>query len=196
MISVIIPYVRSKGAERCADAAQKNAGIDDSMFDVFAAYDVARIGAPKMVKAMVEVCAGDMVCFLADDTVPQKNYLKNALDKMLRFPDGWGLVGFNDCIHDGNGLATHWLGHKKLLPHIGGEFFHTGYYHRFCDNELTDRARMIDRYVWAEDAIVEHRHPVNLKAKWDADYRRVYSPRYRIHDGVLYHKRRSAGYTM
>ena len=195
MITVIIPYVREKGAERCADAAHMNAGIDDGLFDVFPAYDVERIGAPKMVKAMVEVCDSDMICFLGDDTVPQPDYLKHALDRMLRFPDGWGLVGLNDgIIHGGDKPAAHWLGHKRLLNHIGGEFFHTGYYHLFCDNELTARARAIDRYAWAEDARVEHLHPLFEKGAWDEDYRRVYSSRYRVHDRSLFTKRMTEGF--
>jgi hypothetical protein len=198
LITVIIPYCRQEGADRCAAAAHKNAGIDESMFDVFAAYDAERIGCPRMVKAMVDASAGQMVCFLADDTVPQPGYLKHALDVMAEFEDGWGLVGLNDGMHDGQVLAGHWLGHKRLLPRIGGDFFFPGYYHSFCDNELMIKVKKLNRYKWAEKARVDHYHPMNTdddkRGEWDSNYKRVYSPRYRIHDTALFFKRRSEGF--
>jgi hypothetical protein len=79
-----------------------------------------------------------------------------------------GLVGLNDMYWYGE-FATHWLASKKLLPYLGGEFFHTGYYHNGCDNELTERCRKINKYVWAEEAKILHDHPIRKDFKGEVD---------------------------
>jgi hypothetical protein len=116
----------------------------------------------------------DLICFLGDDSVPMKNFLLRALEDMSAFEGGWGLVAFND--KTGRDLPTHWLGHKKLLPLIGGEFFHAGYHHCFCDNELRFRVEKLGRYKFSVRAIVLHNHPLmTMEANWDDFYASVYS---------------------
>jgi len=65
--------------------------------------------------------------------------------------------------------------------YLGGEFFHTGYYHTGCDNELTERCRKIGKYVWCEEAKINHDHPV-AKGFRDDDMDKVYK--------LVYHKKR------
>jgi len=190
-VSIIIPYIRPEGMERCKEAVFANSGVDKEQFELLTAFDEGRIGAPGMVKLLVDAVQTDLVMFLGDDTVPQPDFLLNALQVMTELPDGWGLVGLNDDRHNGNYLATHWLGSKKLLPLIGGEFFHTGYWHCFCDNELTQRATELGRYLWATDARIDHANPIIRKdVKMDADYQRAYSPEWYYHDQVLFWKRK------
>jgi glycosyltransferase involved in cell wall biosynthesis len=120
-----------------------------------------RSGAPKTVKKGVDRSTGDFVCFLGNDCRPEKGFLRRALEKMYQsFPYADGLVGLNDGIWTKGELATHWLASKRLLPHLDGEFFHTGYHHAGCDNELTGRCQLMGKYVWAEDARIAHDHPV------------------------------------
>ena len=118
-----------------------------------------------------------MVCFLGDDTIPQEGFLKHALEAMAALPDGWGLVGFDDNIRIKGTIkaAAHWLADKRLLPLVGGEFFHTGYRHCWCDNELCVRASELGRYVFCEEAYVYHDHVIVDIKNDDPDYRRVYS---------------------
>ena len=159
MITIIIPVVRLDKIERCMDAADENSGIPDNEYEILAIEDTESIGCPKMIKKIVDQCETNLVMFLGDDTIPQKDYLKNALAAMAKLPDGWGLVGLNDLQQDGRELATHWLADKRLLPLLGGEFFHTGYAHHFCDRELTVRCKEMGKYIWAKDAIILHSHP-------------------------------------
>lgn len=187
-VSIIIPVIRPDKAARVLRLVEENAGYP---YEVITAVDEERIGAPKMVKRLVDKTNYDLVCFLGDDSLPEKDFLKNAVAAMEEIPGGWGLVGFND--KTGRNLATHWLAHKKLLPFLDGEFFHIGYVHCFCDNELQERSSLLRRYVYAEDAVVLHDHPLIGKTKeTDEDYKRVYAKEVYGADKELFYRRRKA----
>jgi glycosyltransferase involved in cell wall biosynthesis len=190
IVSIIIPVIRPKKAERCISAIHRcRNGIP---VEILTKKDKKRIGCPLMVKQLVEKSQCNLVMYLGDDTVPLPGFLENAIKAMETLPDKWGLVGLNDQFHTGGNLATHWLAHKNLLPKLGGEFFHTGYRHTMCDVELTERCRMMNRYVWAEDAKIKHDHPyvTGNRKQMDKDYERVYSNSWRSHDEQLYHARK------
>jgi len=157
-ITLILPYIRLSGASRCLKLAQERSGLPKGDLFLMAEYDEHRIGCPKMVRYMAQTASTDLVCFVGDDCIPQQDFLKNALADMSEFEDGWGLVGLND--NTGRSLITHWLAHKKLLPYVGGEFFHTGYTHCCCDVELQERASAIGRSKLSKTAFVLHDHPL------------------------------------
>jgi hypothetical protein len=173
-VSIIIPVIRKEKAERCKDLIIKNVGIPSGFYEIILSEDTKRIGCPKMVKWMVKQAKYDYICFLGDDAIPQPYFLKNALKAMSFIDNEVGLVSFNDLTN--RQLATHWLAHKDLLPMLDGEFFHTGYTHCFCDNELMSRCQQLERYIFAYDAIVQHDHPL-LKGEEveDPDIKRVYA---------------------
>lgn len=191
-VSILIPSIRPKLAKRAKKVAIEHAGVPKNDVEVLIVTDDQRIGAPKMVKLMVSMASHELVMFLGEDCLPHPNFLREALRVMATLSDGWGLVGLNDQFHDGNHLATHWLADKRLLPLLGGEFFHTGYIHLFCDRELTDRCKELKRYAWAEKSIVKHMHPIVQKdnALWDEGYESVYNDEVQKHDSQLYHIRK------
>ncbi|MBD3337157.1 MAG: hypothetical protein GF355_16720 [Candidatus Eisenbacteria bacterium] len=196
-VSIIIPVIRPESARRCVEAIRRNAGPGlepEADYEILAEPDTNRIGCPRMVKRLTARSRGEMVLFLGDDTLPQNGFLAKALEAMASLPGGWGMVGLNDRVHDGNHTATHWMCHKKLLPLLGGEFFHTGYLHTRCDRELTERCQALGRYVWAEEAVLEHAHPSLQGRELTGDYRRVYSVDYLKHDRALYKRRKAAGW--
>ena len=156
-VSVVIPYIRETW-QKCALAVASNAGIPESDLEIIAVEDAERIGCPKMVKKLVAICQSQLICFLGDDCEPQENFLVEALKEMEKLPDGWGLIGFNDGIH--HGTATHWIADRRLLNLTDGEFFHTGYKHCFCDDELRERAEYAGRYAWAVSARIKHNNPL------------------------------------
>lgn len=168
---------------------EQNSGIELSQIEILKKEDTNRNGCPKTLKELVKKSKGEIVCFLGDDTLPQKDFLKNSLDAMNNFKDNWGLIGFNDL--SGRNLPLHWLGHKKLLKYLDGEFFHTGYKHCYCDNELWDRCADMGRYLYCLNAIVKHDHPLFTGKEADEDYKRVYSQEYMQHDKELYLKRKA-----
>jgi len=189
-VSIVIPVIRPEKAMRCIKMATENAGIQQEDFEVLTAHDWQRLGAPKMVKALTAIAEFENVCFIGEDTLPQKNWLKEAINTMRLFEMEWGLVGLNDQTGR-NDLATHWLASKRLLGYLGEEFFHTGYWHCCCDVELTERANLMGRFKYSEKSVVLHDHPLLASEKAaDKDYERVYSDEYLSHDRNLLKLRR------
>lgn len=192
-ISIIIPIIRPERSKDCIQSVLKNSGLPNDQFEIVSEIDIDKIGAPKMVKRLVEKSLYELVCFLGDDTVAEPGFLKNALSAMKTLPDGWGLVGLNDGLREGK-VAAHWLAHKKLLPFLDGEFFNTEYLHCWCDNELTERCKAMGRFVFAKDAKILHNHPV-VDMKWDDEhYQRVYADSVNVHDMLLFRKRKRDGW--
>lgn len=168
-VSILVPIIRLEGANRLFRSLII-CGYGDC--EISCEVDKERIGCPKMVKKLVDKASNDIVVFLGDDTVIKKGCIEEAYKVMQTFEGGYGLVGLNDMETE---EPTHWMAHKKLLPEIGGEFFHTGYKHCFCDNELQYRAEELGRYKWAKEARLSHLHPMWDTAKDDDDYKRAYS---------------------
>ena len=101
---------------------------------------------------------GDPVVLAADDLEWQPGWLDAALACLEKFPDGWGLVGFNDG-HWGPELSTHYLMSRRLIVEVfGGVVAWEAYSHSFNDREANARAMAAGRYAWCEDARVYHRH--------------------------------------
>lgn len=185
MITICIPTIRPQNISVLIDTIHANAGTLN--YEIDWTEDVDRIGCPRMLKELVNRSSGDLVCFIGDDTLPEPDFLKHALDAMATLPNGWGVVGLNS---QASRHAGHFLADKRMLPFLGGEFFHTGYRHCWCDHELTDIANEMGRFVFADKSILAHNHPVYGTADVDDDYIRVYSEEYRKFDMKLYIKRK------
>ena len=123
-----------------------------------------------MLKRCVEASNGQLVMFLGNDCIAEKDFLKEAVFAMARaFPNLDGMIGLNDQHWPEGYVATHWLASKKLLPALDGEFFNTDYFHVGCDNELQGRCELMGKYKWSEMAKIFHDHPVNHRWKEDVD---------------------------
>jgi len=162
-----------------------------------------RQGCPKTLKKAVERSTGKLVMFLGNDCTPEPNFLQSAVLQFQahfaggRFAgrvgeghvaplEGVGLVALNDGYWDPSSIATHWLASKSLLPYLDGEFFHTGYRHVGCDNELTARCKALGLYFWAKGSRLTHHHPTALG--WDSMddvHRLAYSHESLVHDRAL-----------
>jgi hypothetical protein len=191
-VSIIIPYIR-ESVHTTILTANWFAGIPKSEYEILAEEDKERIGCPRMVKRLVEKSQGDLICFLGDDSIPDHDFLKFAIEDMhQQLPQGWGLVGFND--RTGRTLPTHWLADNRLLPHLDNEYFHTGYTHCFCDNELMIRCHELGRYYYSKRAVVIHNHPILTGHELTGDYARVYAKEVYEKDRQLFEKRRDNGW--
>ena len=198
-ISIIIPVIRPDNIPNLIKLIEKNAGIRRKQFEILTEEDKERIGAPKMVKKLVEKTKYNLVMFLGDDCLPKPDFLYKAHKAMQGLPNKWGLVGLNDMQRPADHAPTHWMAHKKLLEYCE-EFFHTGYIHQFCDNELHLWASLLNRYVRADDSKILHNH-IGFKDKSkkfydninegnDEDMKRVYSAKVFAHDKQLFIKRK------
>lgn len=177
-VSICIPTLgRPEKLHRLIEAIKANAGYRNYEIIVKADEPIPNnIGAPKMLKKCVEASTGELVMFLGNDTVPEQDFVGEAVFQMIRkFPELDGMVGLNDGYWKEGDVATHWLASKKLLPYLDGEFFHTGYNHVGCDNELQGRCEAMGKYAWAERAKLYHDHPVNNGwGKLDDIYQQAY----------------------
>jgi len=185
MISICIPYVRPQNLVGLINRIDET--CEGISYEILAEEDTGRIGCPQMLKRLVEKSNGDLVCFIADDTIPEPGWLLNALKAMNSLPGGWGVVGLNS---QESRHAAHFLADKRMLHLLGGEFFSTEYKHCWCDNELTDIAMDHGRFVYCDEAVLTHNHPVFGTADVDSDYRRVYSAEYKKHDFDTYCRRK------
>ena len=195
MISVCIPYVRPKLIPPLIEKIKSRSGMTYSDLEILAEEDVDRIGCPKMLKKLVDKSSGDYICFIGDDTDPQENFLSRAMWDMVVELKCNGLVGLND--RTGRTLSIHWVASKSLLPTLGGEFFHTGYNHCFCDIELMERCKAINKYYYSPTAVVLHNHPQWDKSiKRDKHYLRAYrKDRHKADKALFYHRKKNGWVT-
>lgn len=194
-IAIVIPYLRGENLREVLETATGNAGLPAHHFDFFPGTEPDGVpkGMARMFNALVKDLTDgyDLVVYLADDTEPQPGWLIKGLNYMNQFEDSWGIVGFADG-RTKRDLPFHFLGHKKMLPHLGGKFLHEGYHHCYVDNELYERAKAIGRYKWAEDAVVLHHHPMlNPSIATDEHYQRAYDQVKALEDHKLFERRKA-----
>lgn len=199
-VSIVIPWLgRDENLGKIHQLIHARANYPN--FEVIIEKDSFenRQGVPKTLKAGVAKATGEYIMFLGNDCEPQSNFLILAVLKALKTFDPniylgprVGLVGLNDGYWENGEVATHWLAHRKLLDYLDGEFFHTGYNHVGCDNELTERCRDWRSYVWCKEARIKHNHPIhhNFESdKMDEVNRIAYSPEAVAKDRELLDKR-------
>ncbi len=131
-----------------------------------------RQGVAITLKRAVDRAKNNLILFLGNDCIPKTGFLKEAVSQ-FREPS---LVALNDCFWKGQ-IATHWLASKSILPMLGGEFFHSGYHHVGCDNELTSRCIQMGLYSYCEKAIVEHRTAAQGQVEHDEVSRIAWEPK-------------------
>lgn len=114
------------------------------------------------------------VGFMGDDHRPitrgwDESYLRNLREM------GTGLVYGNDLLQ-GRRLPTQ-LAMTSDIVRTLGHMAPPEFGHLFIDNVWKAWGEGADCLRYLDEVIVEHRHPIALKAEWDAGHRRVNSER-------------------
>jgi len=114
-------------------------------------------GCPKTFNKGVEKATHDLVVFLGDDCVVEKNWLNHAVMKYINTGD---LIALNDGMFFPDWqpkLASHFLAHKTLRNKLqGGHFFDERIRHYGCDDFLTKQVQKIDKLSYAQNAVIRH----------------------------------------
>ncbi len=199
-VSVCIPTLgRPEKLHRLLESIKQNAEYNN--YEIIVKSDEFppnNAGAPKVLKRCVDESNGELIMFLGNDVIPQKGFMREAVWEMIRrFPQLDGMVGLNDNYWQEQHVAPHFLISKKLLPYLEGEFFHTGYNHTGCDNELRARVEMIGKYSFGRKAQIFHDHPMmaGSRSEMDALYAQAYSgPRHDADDRLYAERAKKYGF--
>jgi hypothetical protein len=101
--------------------------------------------------------SGDVIAEVDDDQIFHPGWLRHALRELDRL--GGGLVAFNDLKSDGNEYAAHFIVSRDfLIQYMGGVMWPPMYKAWWCDREMSEIAKAVGKYAWAQDAVVEHNH--------------------------------------
>lgn len=104
-----------------------------------------------------------------------------------------GFVGINDGRTDGSILSTHYMMTREFIVfHHGGVMAVPHYSSWGIDEEATMRAKSANQFVYAQHAILEHRHYLWGKAQADATY--MAGRRSRQYDIAIVRLRNSMGW--
>lgn len=167
-VGIVIPTrFREDTLNKCLEAIKTTASCYPNIdVCVFRDEQPEPLGCPKATNKAVETALNregkpedwvepTYICFLGNDSIPQPGWLGEAMMLMKTFPDGKGMVGFNNGYSPGQ--ATHFVIHKELISALPeGMLFHEGYKHNFVDNELMERMNAAGKYRWAPNARVAH----------------------------------------
>jgi glycosyltransferase involved in cell wall biosynthesis len=156
----------------------------------------AEVWRPRALEAWnlgASLAMGDVLVLGADDLWWFHGWIGEAMEQMASFPGGDGMVGLNDLAHDGNMLCTHFAVSRRFaVEHLGGVLVCPRYHHYYVDQEAAERAKRAKRFIWAQNAVVEHLHPAFGKAPPDALYERTKA--WLDEDGDLFRRRAAAGW--
>lgn len=110
--------------------------------------------------------------WLADDIRPHPGWYEKAKRCYEEhFPTGLGLVTLNDLWLKDGGCAFGVLTTRWLWVLFRKHYFPSEFAHYFLDTLIANRSKDLGRYVFCEEAIVEHLHPEAGKAELDAVYK-------------------------
>lgn len=118
---------------------------------------------------------GEPFLFLgADDLLPHVGWYEEAKSHLANRAE---VVGVNDLLpRKRQRHATHFLVSREYVqrgtidgtPGVVSE----AYSHMFVDDELIATAKYREIYFYAENAVVEHLHPMGGKGRYDATYKK------------------------
>jgi hypothetical protein len=105
---------------------------------------------------------------LGDDHVPVSHHWDTRLMASIRSLPGPGYAYGNDLLQ-GKLMPTAWMQHILTYRALGWMML-PDLAHMYVDNVILTMGVAAGRIAYAPDVIVEHRHPLAHKAKWDAVY--------------------------
>jgi len=142
----------------------------------------------------LKASCGELIVLGADDLWFTEGWLTAALEALSTLPDKDGLVGLNDGSGLERNFATHWLCTRRWIQREQHGCLVVPHYQRqYIDPEACTRAQISGHYIYADKALVEHRHHLWGKAALDQTYA-ANTPQICEADRQLYLARLAAGF--
>jgi len=138
----------------------------------------------------IYICDTKYFIILGDDmSIPEnQDLVKASLEEFEKaFPDGVGLMSFNEGIQKGR-IFTTGMSSKRFVERVGGHLYYPGYKHYKGDREVTEIAKRMKLYHYADGVITNHNH-FSKGSKKDRTY--IDSEVFARHDRLLYWERRN-----
>lgn len=164
LVSIIIPTrFRNQALETCLSLITEDERSYPNIEVIVVRDELDQpLGCPRATNTGVQKARGDYLVFLGNDCLPQRGWLLHAMRAMkATFPDGKGLISFND--QNTPGRCQHFLVHKDVLPLLPynkpGEplkLFNEEYYHNYIDEELREVMLYNNKFKWCPSAVVLH----------------------------------------
>lgn len=177
-IAVIMPTIHPEMSDKTMQILTTRAGMD---FDKLIILDSERKGYVHMCNQFVkDRNRFDYYVYLTDDIFPSRNWLKDALDLLLK--KGGKMVGFNDGKWKGM-LATCALVESEWMrKNYNGNLFFPEYFGHYNDTELT--------MVAMQDKVYCYDPNISLfEVDYDKERKKVHPP-----DRELFMKRKETNF--
>lgn len=185
MISICIPHTpdRRERLQETIDSIHENVTVPH----VICTYENDYEGWAKAVDNMLSTVRGTALV-IGSDVIVERGCVEELI-KAYAWSDTAGVVEPYNELHNGK-LCQHPFGDSQLIR----RYLHTGYKHCFADNEMTERLKAANKYLYVPEAKIEHRHFVNGKAKMDKGYAFSLGSKDYDADRELFTKRKAAGF--
>lgn len=138
----------------------------------------------------------DAVILASDDMIPvyagYDDVVATAMEQ--NFPDTDGVLWFNDGFSGRDKLITLSIAGRKYLERFG-YLYHPDYQSVYSDNEFTDVAKMLNRYVYIDHVIIQHNW-IGMTSPSDPLHQRNESPQHYAHDKRVYDERKSRNFDL
>jgi len=123
--------------------------------------------------------------FMGDDHRPRTPHWDTAILESIAAAGGTAVVYGNDLLQ-GRNLATAVAISTNIVAALG-YMVPPGMTHLFLDNAWGDMGRTCGNFIYRDDVIIEHVHPVAKKTTWDPLYEEVNSQAMWSADEKAYH---------
>ncbi len=129
---------------------------------VVISYSPTRRGAVNCWNIGLRQARANLYVHQGDDLTYQDGWLDIALKSHQDHLQGFGLLGLNDSMHNGNEMATHFLYDLRFVKEImGGVMAPPLVRYYGIDSISNELAKQAGRFYWESSAIVRHIHPAN-----------------------------------
>lgn len=134
----------------------------------------------------------DVLLLASDDMIPvQDGYDEIIVSNMKHyFPDTDGVLHFNDGVR-GEGLNTLSILGKNYYSRFG-YIYYPEYRSFYCDDEFMQVSRLLNKVVYIDSVIIQHKHFSFGDAPIDDLY--IRNDQYWGHDGNLYRQRQAINF--